>query len=105
MLNMSFQVVEELSKASGISKILVAENPALNGFLPESLAPVVVAAQKQFGFTHVLAGASALGKSVVPRVAALLDVSPISDVISIESADTFKRTIYAGNILNKSTTH
>lgn len=92
-------VVEQLSKASGISKILIAENAALKGFLPESFAPLVVAAQKQFGFTHVLAGASAFGKSLIPRVAALLDVSPISDVIAIESADTFKRTIYAGNAI------
>lgn len=66
--------------------------------MPESFAPLVVAAQKQFGFTHVLAGASAFGKSLIPRVAALLDVSPISDVIAIESADTFKRTIYAGKL-------
>lgn len=75
------------------------ENSVLKGFLPEHLAPLVVAAQKQFGFTHVLAGASAFGKTIVPRVAALLDVSPISDVIAIESADTFKRTIYAGNVM------
>lgn len=89
-------MVEQLAKATGISKILVAENNNLNGLLPEPLAPLIVATQKQFGFTHILAGASAFGKSLLPRVAALLDVSPISDVIGIKSADTFVRTIYAG---------
>lgn len=64
--------------------------------MPEPLAPLVVATQKQFAFTHILAGASAFGKSILPRVAALLDVSPISDVIGIKGADTFVRTIYAG---------
>ena len=64
--------------------------------LPEPLAPLIVATQKQFGFTHIFAGASAFGKSLLPRVAALLDVSPISDVIGITSSDTFIRTIYAG---------
>lgn len=90
------KVVEQLAKATGISKILVAENDSLHGLLPEPLAPLVVATQKQFGFTHILAGASAFGKSLLPRVAALLDVSPISDVIGINSADTFVRTVYAG---------
>jgi len=91
-------VVAELAKAPGISKILVAENSSYHGFLPEPLAPLVVSTQKQFGFTHILAGASAFGKSVLPRVAALLDVSPISDVTGITGPDTFVRTIYAGNL-------
>ena len=90
------QVVEQLSKAAGVSKILVVDNAALKGFLPEPLAPLVVATQKQFGFTHIIAGASAFGKSLLPRIAALLDVSPISDVTAVVSADTYIRTIYAG---------
>lgn len=77
---------------------MVAENSSYHGFLPEPLAPLVVSTQKQFGFTHILAGASAFGKSVLPRVAALLDVSPISDVTGITGPDTFVRTIYAGNL-------
>ena len=90
------QVVQELSKASGVSKILVADTSLFKGFLPEPLAPLVVATQKQFGFTHILAGASAFGKSVLPRVAALLDVSPITDITAVKDAETFVRTIYAG---------
>lgn len=92
-------VVAELSKAAGISKILVADSEAFVGFLPERLAPLVTATHNQFKFTHIVAGASAQGKSLLPRVAAKLDVSPISDIIEVKAADTFVRTIYAGNAL------
>lgn len=74
----------------------MAENEAFHGFLPENLTPLVLATQKQFNFTHILAGATALSKSLLPRIAAKLDVSPVSDVIGIKSPDTFVRTIYAG---------
>ncbi|CAG0894474.1 unnamed protein product [Darwinula stevensoni] len=92
-------VVEALSKVPGIKKILVAENEAFHGFLPEALTPLVLATQKQFNFTHILAGATAFGKALLPRIAAKLDVSPISDVIAIKSSNTFVRPIYAGNAL------
>jgi len=92
-------VVAELAKAPGISKILVAENDSYQGFLAEPLAPLIVATQKEFGFTHIFAGASSFGKSLLPRVAALLDVSPISDITGITAPDTFVRTIYAGNAI------
>ena len=92
-------VVSELSKANGVSKILVAKNDALKGLLPESLTPIVLAAQKQFNSTHIISGASALGKSLLPRVAAKLDVSPISEVTGIKDAETFVRTVYAGNAI------
>lgn len=78
--------------------MLVAENAAFNGFTAESLTPLILAAQNQFKFTHIIAGATAFGKGLLPRVAAKLDVSPVSDVIGIKSADTFVRTIYAGMI-------
>ncbi|XP_037776413.1 electron transfer flavoprotein subunit alpha, mitochondrial-like [Penaeus monodon] len=93
------KVVEELTKASGVTKILVADSDAFVGFLPERLAPLVLASQSQFNYTHIVAGASALGKSLLPRVAAKLDVSPISDIIEIKAPDTFVRSIYAGNAL------
>jgi len=76
----------------------VADNAAFEGFLPERLTPIILAAQKQFNFTHIVAGATAFGKGLLPRVAAKLDVSPISDVIDIKDQETFVRTIYAGII-------
>ncbi|XP_067829629.1 electron transfer flavoprotein subunit alpha, mitochondrial [Heptranchias perlo] len=93
------KVVEEVSKVQGVTKILVAQNDTFKGFLPEELTPLVLATQKQFKFTHICAGASAFGKNLVPRIAAKLDVAPISDIIEIKSPDTFVRTIYAGNAL------
>jgi len=90
-------VASEIAEIGGISKLLVAENAAFEGFLPEKLAPVLLATQSQFNFTHIIAGASAFSRSLLPRVAAKLDVSPISDIIGIKDAETFVRTIYAGN--------
>jgi electron transfer flavoprotein alpha subunit len=91
------KAVEQLAKVEGVKKILVADNGAFEGFLPERLTPLIVASQKQFSFTHIVAGATAFGKSVLPRVAAKLDVSPVSDIIDIKDSETFVRTIYAGN--------
>ncbi|XP_029431208.1 electron transfer flavoprotein subunit alpha, mitochondrial [Rhinatrema bivittatum] len=93
------KVAEELSKVQGVAKIFVAQHEAYKGFLPEELTPLILATQKQFSFTHICAGASAFGKSLLPRVAAKLDVASISDIIEIKSPDTFVRTIYAGNAL------
>jgi len=90
---------ENIAKASGVSKVLVAESDVFKGSIAESLAPLIVASQKQFKFTHILAPASALGKAVLPRVAATLDVSPITDIIGVKDANTFIRTIYAGNAI------
>jgi len=93
------KVVEELSKVDGVSKILLADNEAFKGFLPEALTPLVLETQKQFNFSHIVAGASAMGKSLLPRVAAKLDVAPVSDIIGIKDESTFVRTIYAGNAI------
>ncbi|KAJ8879817.1 hypothetical protein PR048_020425 [Dryococelus australis] len=92
-------VAEQVSKASGLTRVLLLENEVFQGFMAEMLTPLVLAAHKQYGFSHILAGATAAGKSLLPRVAAKLDVSPITDVVDIKSADTFIRTIYAGNAI------
>ncbi|XP_076338451.1 electron transfer flavoprotein subunit alpha wal isoform X2 [Tachypleus tridentatus] len=92
-------VVSELCKAEGSGKILVAEDPLLEGTLPERVTSLVLACQKQFSFTHIFAGADAFGKSLIPRIGAKLDVSPISDILDIKSPDTFVRAIYAGNAI------
>lgn len=76
--------------------MLVAEGEAFKGFTAENITPLVVQSQKQFNFTHILVGATAFGKALAPRIAAKLDVSPVSDVIGIQSNDTFVRSIYAG---------
>ncbi|KAF5303404.1 hypothetical protein FQR65_LT08246 [Abscondita terminalis] len=91
--------VEKLTKAKGVQRVLVAESDTFKGFLAETVAPLILASQKQFNFTHILAGATAFSKAVLPRVAAKLDVSPVTDVIGIKSADTFVRSIYAGNAI------
>ncbi|XP_065909118.1 probable electron transfer flavoprotein subunit alpha, mitochondrial [Dysidea avara] len=91
------KVAEELSTADGVAKLLVAQDAVFKGFLPEAITPLILEAQKQFNFSHILAGATAFGKSLLPRVAGKLDVAAISDVIDIESDNTFVRTIYAGN--------
>lgn len=90
-------VSEAVAKVPGVAKVVVAENEAFKGFTAESLTPLVLAVQNQFKFTHILAGATAFGKNVLPRIAAKLDVSPISEITEIKSDDTFVRTIYAGN--------
>lgn len=93
------KVVEELSKVSGVTRILVAESEEYKGFLPEAITPLLEATQSQFNFSHITAGASAFGKGLLPRLAAKLDVAPISDIIDIKAPDTFVRTIYAGNAI------
>ncbi|KFB41303.1 AGAP004031-PA-like protein [Anopheles sinensis] len=92
-------VSEAAAKLDGVAKVLVAEGDAFKGQLAESLTPLVLATQNQFKFTHIVAGATAFGKAVLPRIAAKLDVSPISEIIGVQSADTFVRTIYAGNAI------
>lgn len=88
---------EAASKIAGVSKVLVADNAAYGHQLAENLGLLVAEIGK--GFSHILAPATTTGKNFLPRVAALLDVAQISDIIEVISADTFKRPIYAGNII------
>ncbi|SDS61530.1 electron transfer flavoprotein subunit alpha/FixB family protein [Pseudomonas oryzae] len=88
---------EAAAKIAGVSKVLVADNAAYAHQLPENVAPLIAELGK--GYSHVLAPATTNGKNYLPRVAALLDVDQISEIIAVESADTFKRPIYAGNAI------
>ncbi len=88
---------EAASKVAGVSKVLLCEAPQYAGGLAENIAALVVPMAEQY--THVVAPASGFGKNVMPRIAALLDVQQISDISAVESADTFVRPIYAGNVL------
>jgi electron transfer flavoprotein alpha subunit len=85
------------SKIAGVAKVLHADDPSLANGLTENLAPLLVKLAQ--GRTHLMAAATAQGKNVMPRVAALLDVMQISDIVAVEAPDTFVRPIYAGNAL------
>ncbi len=90
-------VAEVAAKISGVAKVLVADDAAYAHRLAENVAPLI--AQIAPSYSHVLAPHTANGKNVMPRAAALLDVAQVSDIIAIESPDTFVRPIYAGNAL------
>lgn len=92
-------IARKVAKLKGISKLLVVDDNPLKRRSAETITDAVVALQSQLKFTHIVTGATAFGRNVAPRVAAKLDVSPISDVIDIKSHDTFVRTIYAGNAI------
>ncbi|MCL4163035.1 UNVERIFIED_CONTAM: hypothetical protein GTU68_031900, partial [Idotea baltica] len=92
-------VVKEVSSIKGVKKVLFCDNAVFEGFLSESVTPLVLKVHEQHKFSHILAGASAFGKNLIPRIAVKLDVSPISDITGIKSADTFVRTVYAGNAI------
>src|SRR5256886_13576685 len=85
------------AQISGVAKVLHADAPQLRDFLAENVAALVVGIAKNY--SHILAPSTSNGKNVLPRVAALLDVQQISDIIAVEGADTFVRPIYAGNAL------
>ncbi|QRL03093.1 electron transfer flavoprotein subunit alpha/FixB family protein [Vreelandella venusta] len=85
------------AKLDGVSKVRVADNAVYAHQLAEPMGALLV--ELAGDYTHVLAGASTTGKNVLPRLAALKDVSQLSDVIGVESADTFLRPIYAGNAI------
>ncbi len=90
-------VAEEAAKVAGIAKVLLVESDAYENFLAENIATLVSNISGDYDF--ILAPTSTNGKNVMPRVAALQDVSQISDISAIESSDTFQRPIYAGNCI------
>jgi electron transfer flavoprotein alpha subunit len=83
------------AKLAGVAKVLHVPGAQYDGGLPENYAALVVPLAA--GYSHIVASASAFGKNLMPRVAALLDVAQISEIIAVESPDTFVRPIYAGN--------
>jgi electron transfer flavoprotein alpha subunit len=85
------------AKIAGVNKVLLADNSAYGHGLAENLAPLIVGLAANYG--HVLASATTFGKNVMPRVAALLDVAQISDIVAVNAPDTFVRPIYAGNAM------
>ncbi|KAK6525634.1 Electron transfer flavoprotein alpha-subunit [Arthrobotrys megalospora] len=89
---------EQAAKIEGVDKVVYVASEAYEKGLPESYAPLI-AENAADDVSHIVSMHSAFGKNVMPRLAAILDVQQISDVVSIESADTFVRPIYAGNAI------
>ena len=90
-------VAQAAAQIPGVGKVMVGDNAAYANQLAENIAPAVAAAAG--GYSHVIAAHTTTGKNYLPRVAAQLGVAQISDIIGVESADTFKRPIYAGNAI------
>lgn len=90
-------VADEAAKVAGVTKVLLADSPALADALAENVAEQVLAVASDY--SHILFASTAGGKNVSPRVAAKLDVAQVSDIMTVISADTFERPIYAGNAI------
>ena len=90
-------VAEDAAQIAGVGKVLLADAPHYADQLPENLAALIVA--HAGGYSHLLAAATAAGKNVMPRIAALLDVAQVSEIVAVHSPDTFVRPIYAGSVL------
>src|SRR3990172_8699138 len=90
-------VAEQAAKLDGVRKVLIAEAPQLAQLLAEEIATLIVPLMANYD--ALLAPATTMGKNVLPRVAALLDVAQVSDIIAIKAADTFERPVYAGNAI------
>jgi electron transfer flavoprotein alpha subunit len=88
---------EQAAQVAGIGKVMVADNAAYAHSLAENVAPMI--AEAAAGYSHIMATATTTAKNIIPRVAALLDVQAISDISGVVSEDTFKRPIYAGNLI------
>jgi len=91
------EAAKAAGQIAGVKKVLLAEAAHLGDFLAENVASLILSIAKSY--SHVVAPSTSNGKNVLPRVAALLDVQQISDIVAVEGADTFVRPIYAGNAL------
>ncbi|MEW9613412.1 electron transfer flavoprotein subunit alpha/FixB family protein [Shinella sp. S4-D37] len=88
---------EQAAKLAGVSKVLLADDQTLANNLAEPLAALIVSLAGSYD--AIVSAATSVGKNVLPRVAALLDVAQVSEIVEVVSSDTFKRPIYAGNAI------
>jgi len=88
-------VAKSLSTMSVVKKVLHAEAPYYENYLPENFAPLIAKVAEHY--SHIISSANTFGKNLMPRIAALLDTSQVSDIVKVISSDTFLRPIYAGN--------
>lgn len=93
------QMAKEVAKLKDVKKIIIANDAKFNHYLAEQMTPLMIQILSDGEISHVIAPSSAAGKSLLPRVAALKDVQPLTDIMKVVSADTFVRPIYAGNAL------
>ncbi len=93
----SGDVAKAAASVTGVAKVLVANDESLGHAIAENVAPLIQ--EMASGYSHLLAPATTTGKNIMPRVAALLDVMQISDIVQVVDANTFQRPIYAGNAL------
>jgi len=91
------KIAQSVACVSGVTQVFKSESDLLASFLAEILVAQIM--HRAAAFTHIMAPATTFGKNILPRLAALLDCDMLSDVIAIQSADTFVRPIYAGNAL------
>jgi len=88
-------VAKSISEVSGVKKVIHVDNPIYENYLAENYVPVILNLAQNYN--HIVSAANTFGKNLMPRVAAKLDTSQVSDIIKVISADTFLRPIYAGN--------
>lgn len=93
------EVAQEAANIAGVDAVLHTDDEAYAHGTAENVTGLVVAAQKSANFTHILAPSNNYAKAILPRVGALLDVQPISDILSVEDESTFTRPMYAGNAI------
>lgn len=90
-------VAQAAARVAGVSKVLTFDDAALAEQASEAVAAQILSVANQY--SHIVAAASSMAKSVLPRVAAKLDVAQVSEIVEVVSADTFVRPIYAGNVM------
>lgn len=90
-------VAKETAKLNGVSNVLIADDKSLEHQFAEMIAPLIQSMKQNY--SHIFSPATEVGNDLIPRLAALLDVQPISNVCGIESPDTFKRPIYSGDVI------
>ena len=88
-------VAKSISEVPNVKKVIHVDDEIYENFLPENFAPVVI--KNSENYSHIVCSANTFGKNLMPRIAALLDTSQVSDIIKVISTDTFLRPIYAGN--------
>eukprot|EP01087_Luapelamoeba_hula_P020611 TRINITY_DN705_c0_g1_i1.p1 TRINITY_DN705_c0_g1~~TRINITY_DN705_c0_g1_i1.p1 ORF type:complete len:377 (+),score=64.76 TRINITY_DN705_c0_g1_i1:50-1132(+) len=93
-------VADKVASIKGVKEVLLAQNEAFKHSLPENVTPLLKQVHEQGKYSHIVAPASTFGKGILPRLAGILDVAVLSDVVAVDGPDSFKRYIYAGNAIS-----